>query len=272
MRLVLRSFLIESTSLGCDDRHWKFREYLSANATNDPRLQEMLDGNPNSEYHRRLAYWQIMGRRGPPPWEGLTWVLDLLPEHPEKAVDAISAYIVAHGQILPDGRFSGLGDAADLIRIRFIGVPTTEDEAVELIRALDWDRFEALVARLYAAMGYSTRLTRAGADGGYDIEATRSGPGKQERILVDCKRHNKPVGVTPVRGMLGLVIEHRANKGVLVASSGFTRPARVFSASDARIELLNAKALVPLLNQHLGAKWPERLESLIAEGFRSRAA
>ena len=54
------------------------------------------------------------------PWERVTWILDLLPDHLSKAVDALDAYFLAHIQFLPDGRMDGLEDAEAVIRQRYL--------------------------------------------------------------------------------------------------------------------------------------------------------
>jgi hypothetical protein len=56
----------------------------------------------------------------PPPWEGITWILDLLPHWPAEALASIGAYQLAHAQDLPDGRHSSLGDAMAVIRARWV--------------------------------------------------------------------------------------------------------------------------------------------------------
>ena len=57
------------------------------------------------------------------PWEGITWILDLLPHWPSYALQALNAYFQAHCQHLPDGRLAGLSNAGAVIRAKFIGLP-----------------------------------------------------------------------------------------------------------------------------------------------------
>lgn len=42
-------------------------------------------------------------------WEGLTWVLQLLPFSPYKAIKALSSYLNAEIGSMPDDRIIGIG-------------------------------------------------------------------------------------------------------------------------------------------------------------------
>src|SRR5262249_39598166 len=68
----------------------------------------------DSELRRRFFInegGKKVGLEGPPPpWEGVTWILDLLPNNPRAAIHTLEAYFEAHGLLLPDGRINGLFD------------------------------------------------------------------------------------------------------------------------------------------------------------------
>jgi restriction system protein len=105
---LLRIFLIPSGTLGIDDSRF---EWLVTAKRNDPQLYTSL---MEKEYYRRLALF-FTGQSEIPPWEGITWVLDLLPHFPKEALEGLNAYFLAHAQSLPDGRLSSLADAAALM-------------------------------------------------------------------------------------------------------------------------------------------------------------
>ena len=213
-----------------------------------------------TEFARRLV---SPGRQ---PWEGITWVLDLLPLFPQMAIDSISAYITAHCQFLPDGRWTGLEDAMSLIRARYFDLAHPR----EILLGLRPRDFEFLVAALYDGMGYEVVVTQASRDGGFDIEARRSGPGACEVVLVECKLHELAVGVEVVRALSGVVEARRANKGVIVSSAPFTKPAIAWAASVKRVELLNYGALNKLLNRFRGSDWPFHIDSIISTQKRKQ--
>ena len=114
-------------------------------------VHDTLGSRPQfSDYHKR-AILAAAGQSSEPTWPGLTWVLDLLPEYPDRALIVVSAYLDAHLEVLPDLRITALGDAAAIIRSRYILGET--DAHRRVLDTIDsWD-FEFLVAALYAAKG-----------------------------------------------------------------------------------------------------------------------
>ena len=259
---LIRHFLIPSTGLGIDKRI--IENLLSAGRENPEMFRRMSE----REFIRRLL--KSLGPKNPPPWEGITWVLDLLPHFPKRALEGLKAYLMAHVQWLPDGRLTGLSDAIELIRAKFIGVPDRAKDKADLLNSLSSREFECIVERLYNTMGYSTELTPPRADGGRDVIARQSAPGRKEELRVECKRYSKSVGVEFARGLLGVVSSEKATKGVLVASEGFTRGTREFARHNPRIELVSGTNLVVLLNEHLGPRWVAHLERLVAESLRAK--
>jgi restriction system protein len=245
-RNLVRLFLIESGSLPMDIDGFKDRLKY--------RPEIML------EFDRRLI---ATGRA----WEGITWVLDLLPYNkPEIVLEVLRAYSFAHGQLLPDGRFRGFSDAMSLIRARYLSNPQTSEEISEMLLKLNPKDFEALTAKLYRKMGYSVDLTPYSKDDGADLVCYRDDPGRRELLIVQCKRHTKNVGVKDLKELLGTVLDRKATKGVLVTPSGFTKPAINKANENPQIELLGGISLQKLLAENLGSRWTINLDRLIAEG------
>src|SRR5262249_12807976 len=157
-----------------------------------------------------------------PPWEGITWVLDLLPGFPQAAVDAAGAYLLAHAQVLPDGRYAGLTDALALIRSRYIGQPGHDAAGrTSALLTLAPRAYERIIERYLHAQKYQTLLTAPGNDGGRDIIATRPTPPPQQAIHVECKNWADRVGRPRAQQLLGVVTASKATTGLLVATSGF---------------------------------------------------
>ena len=163
VRKVLSEFLISTGTLGADEFNARWR--LATQGKGGVRV--------DSEYERRLMLHHA-GVEGVSPWEGITWVLDLLPRHPREALAALSAYFLAHIQHLPDGRFTGLGDALAVIRARYIGTPASNKGKLGFLLELTPREFEELVAALYTEMGYRTELTAEREDGGRDVLANKA--------------------------------------------------------------------------------------------------
>jgi restriction system protein len=182
-----------------------------------------------------------------------------------QAIDVLETYFLAHALELPDGRNVGIGDAQAVIRAMWIGNPVSGAEKRELVFQLGHRRFEHLLERPYAEMGFETTLTAPKGDGGRDVIAAKDVPGEKQRTLIECKLWRTAVGVPVVRGLLGAVSHERSTKGVVAAASHFTKPARAFASENSRIELLGWNRLLPLLDRYLGADWGRNVDRYIAE-------
>jgi restriction system protein len=247
VRNLLRLFLMQSGTYGTD-------RFIRGTLKNEPpeRLLELVDTN---EFVRRMMEPPFI------PWEGITWVLDLLPRSPSHALGVLDAFFRANAQFLPDGRMHGMSDAEAIIRARYLNWENPRDVLLEL----QSDQFEFLIAALYRHQKYEVRVTQRSRDGGVDVEAERNEPGAREMLLIQCKRYANTVGVRPIRELRGVVAERQANKGVVIATGGFTKTARIFASRNKMIELLEFKELNVMLNRAFGAKWPNSLSYLIRE-------
>lgn len=89
-------------------------------------------------------------------------------------------------------------------------------------------KFEELVAKLFSDRGYEVVLTPATRDGGYDLLAKLNDGITSTVVLAECKRYRQEnkVGVEIVRGLYGVTEAHRANQGLIITSSYFTKDAR----------------------------------------------
>jgi hypothetical protein len=77
--------------------------------------------------------------------------------------------------------------------------------SLELLRRIEWKRFEELTAAFYRAIGLRSETIRCGADGGIDAKLFK-GDSPDPTAIVQCKAWNaRPVGVKPVRELLGVM-------------------------------------------------------------------
>lgn len=96
---------------------------------------------------------------------------------------------------------------------------------IELLRAIEWKRFEELCAAYFEAIGFSAQTTRNGPDGGIDIRLSTRPDGPTE-ILVQCKAWNAlKVGVKPVRELYGVMASETVREGIFVTTGTFTERA-----------------------------------------------
>lgn len=97
------------------------------------------------------------------------------------------------------------------------------------LRELGDRMFEELTAELLTRDGFDARLTPKSRDGGYDVLALRRLGIVDLMYLVECKRYARArkVGVQVVRSLYGVVSRKRANAGLIVTTSSFSRPAQL---------------------------------------------
>lgn len=209
-------------------------------------------------------YWRRNFQMKKDVWEGLTWILDLLPNQPKEAIAVVNAYMNVHQINMTDQQAYGLADCRTIIRAKY----QEKEHPREVLLGLDPLDFELLVEALYREMGFETELTPRTGDGGVDIIAQSSKPGQKTRFLIQCKRYSKNVKPESVRAMYGVVSRRKCNKGIVVATSDFTRTSKAEADKDDILELVNFTSLVKLLNENLGTDWPSRLDRLVCDGKR----
>lgn len=114
--------------------------------------------------------------------------------------------------------------------------------------------FETIVLDLLHSMGYGTSredVRRAGGsgDGGIDgiISLDRLG---LEKVYVQAKRWQGPVGRPEVQGFYGALVGQRATKGVFITTSAFTPRAVEFADSVGGIVLVDGNRLANLMIEH----------------------
>lgn len=138
----------------------------------------------------------------------------------------------------------------DMVDKRFIDQADllTGLEARPNLMALNPSEFENLVSNLFSKMGLDTKLTRASRDGGVDAVAFDTRPIVGGKVVIQAKRYRNTVGVSAVRDLYGTMMNEGANKGILVATSGYGPDAHEF-AKDKPIELVDGGGLLYLLEQ-----------------------
>ena len=130
----------------------------------------------------------------------------------------------------------------------------TEQRALEFLQdrlsQLAWDEMQELVAGLLRAMGYKTRVSRPGPDGGRDIVASPDGLGFQSpRIIVEVKHRKASMGAPEIRSFMGGLRPN--DNGLFVSTGGFTREARLEAdRSNHNVTLMDSDDLGKAIVEH----------------------
>lgn len=127
-------------------------------------------------------------------------------------------------------------------------------ELRDLLSQVSPDYFETIVLDLLHRMGYGTSradLKRVGRSGDEGIDGVisldRLG---LERVYVQAKRWQSTVGRPEIQGFYGALAGQRANKGVFITTSDFTKQAREFASSVERIVIVDGTRLAELMIEH----------------------
>jgi restriction system protein len=127
----------------------------------------------------------------------------------------------------------------------------------ELLKKLEWRRFEELCAAYFEALGFRADLAGAGAEGSV-LNLYEQGS-QSASIIVQCKPWTAyRVGIKPVRGLQSAMSSAKVVEGVLVTSGKFTQEARDFAVRE-KISLIDGTELV----EKLAALVPEKALALL---------
>lgn len=113
---------------------------------------------------------------------------------------------------------------------------------VTSLSQLDGRSFEVLCGMYFERLGFVVEQTPTVGDGGVDLVLRRG----EELVLVQCKRHARPVGEAVLRDLYGALVHFGANSGVVCSSSGFT-PAACKWAHEKAIRLVDGDEILKAL-------------------------
>ncbi|OIR08829.1 Mrr restriction system protein [mine drainage metagenome] len=153
---------------------------------------------------------------------------------------------------------------------RFSGRPNCEVAlptawSIELLRKLEWHRFETLCAEYFRTLGKRVETVTHGADGGIDARIYAH----DSQILeyaVQCKAWNNPVGVKPVRELFGVMAHESAGKGIFMTTSTFTDDAMKFASEHSdKVFLVDGPRFIKMI-ELLPAEKKAKLLTFATEG------
>jgi len=137
--------------------------------------------------------------------------------------------------------------------------------SLDLLRALEWKRFEEVCAEYFRQLGTLAKTTKFGADGGVDIRTYSS---KDHSIVhvIQCKAWSYRVGVKEVRELFGVMIHQAAPKGILMTTSVFSGDAVAFAKKQgSRLFLIDGPKFISMIGGLPEAK-RKHLLSFATEG------
>ncbi|AWN22951.1 restriction endonuclease [Deinococcus irradiatisoli] len=129
------------------------------------------------------------------------------------------------------------------------------DELLTQVRSLTPQQFEVLVVQLLVAMGYGGSVRDAGqalgrsGDNGID-GVVKQDPLGLDKVYVQAKQWTSNVGSQEVRNFSGSLTYHKAAKGVLITTAGFSANASDTARQIGNIILIGGDTLAELMIQY----------------------
>jgi restriction system protein len=121
--------------------------------------------------------------------------------------------------------------------------PDTRVWTAQILKQLEWRRFEELCAAYLELAGYSTRIVQSATHTGVDLHLCKPGEDSAS-ILAHCRAWNAyRVGVESVRKLREAMTSARLGEGLLLTSGRFTQEA-VAHAGKQNIRLVDGAALL----------------------------
>ncbi len=111
--------------------------------------------------------------------------------------------------------------------------------------------FEVLIAMLFEKMGFHTRVTPKSNDRGVDVIAVKEVGLSYEKIAVQCKLVNSPVGRPVLQQLLGVLSEDPSySRGYVVTNNRMSREAVAYLKENGRLAAIEGHELENLLRKH----------------------
>lgn len=243
--------------------YWRPMDRNMAEQYRNPEIlkwftEHKIQYNKSEYYHRLINDYEA--------WEGLTWIVQLVRFSPMDAIKALSLYMHAECQTMPDFRIMGIGQCIDIIEEKFIRNFTNKEK---VLLSLHPRKFEKLIYELYCAMDYNSELTPYTKDGGKDIIATKDSGHGNEVLYIECKRY-KTTALKPeiVNAFFGVVMKNQSvSRGIIFTTVKVSSQLKDLLP---RITVLEINEVILLLNSYLGYNWDERIDILTKFNLKSK--
>jgi restriction system protein len=140
------------------------------------------------------------------------------------------------------------GDLASARREPSLPDVDTRKWSLQLLQALEWLRFEVVCAAYFEQLGFRTRRSTGGPDGGVDIHLF-SNQDTTPGVIVQCKAWRKwRVGVDEIRAFFGVMTADKIAEGIFITSSRYSDEAKQFAVGK-NIHLIDGPDLLNKIKQ-----------------------
>lgn len=119
--------------------------------------------------------------------------------------------------------------------------------SLDLLRTLEWKRFEMLAAEYFRVLGKRVATISHGADGGIDARVYANNADVLE-YAIQCKAWSSPVGVKEIRELFGVMAHESAGKGIFMTTRTFTDDAKKFASEHSnKLFLIDGQKFISMI-------------------------
>jgi len=130
-------------------------------------------------------------------------------------------------------------------RYKNIKFENFEEWDKDFLRSLEWKRFEEVCMEYLQIKNCNANVTCTGADGGIDIKIID--PYDKVIAIGQCKSWNKPIGVSLIRELYGVMAADNVKHGIFLTTSSYSNDAVTF-AKGKNLVLIDADEFIRLVN------------------------
>lgn len=121
--------------------------------------------------------------------------------------------------------------------------------SIELLKTLEWNRFEKLSAEYFRELGKRVETVSHGADGGIDARIYARNSNALE-YAIQCKAWSGLVGIKPVRELFGVMAHESAGKGIFMTTSIFSADAKQFASEHSdKLFLIDGEKFISMIQK-----------------------
>ncbi|MBD9357503.1 restriction endonuclease [Methylomonas sp. EbA] len=113
------------------------------------------------------------------------------------------------------------------------------------LRSLEWKRYEDVCMEYLRIKNCHANVTCIGADGGIDIKI--ADPTGKVFAIGQCKSWNRPIGVSLIRELYGIMAADNVRHGIFLTTSEYSKDALEF-AKGKNLLLIDCDEFVSLVN------------------------
>lgn len=132
----------------------------------------------------------------------------------------------------------------------------------DFLKSLEWKRYEDVCMEYLRIKNCNANVTCTGADGGIDIKISDSSG--NVFAIGQCKAWNKPIGVSLIRELYGVMAAEGVKHGIFLTTSIYSPDALEF-AKNKNLLLIDGNEFINLING-LNDTDKRRIDSLAADG------